>query len=253
MLKRWMAAFVAVGIRAATWLLTGVRADCRLGYPSTTPCVYFANHTSHGDFALLWTVLPPAIRARVRPVAAADYWLRGSIRKFLIEEVFHAVVVDRTRSASATDPIELMTGTLDRGLSLVLFPEGTRNDTGKPLLPFKSGLYRLLRARPQVPCVPIWIDNSKRVLPKKAWLPVPHLCTVTFGAAIRIRVAEDQPAFLERARRALLAFAPAAIAGDASEASESRASGDTAVTCLPALVPRRPDKVRASARSSSRS
>ena len=37
--------------------------------------VYFASHSSNGDFVLIWTVLPPPLRRQTRPVAAPDYWL----------------------------------------------------------------------------------------------------------------------------------------------------------------------------------
>ena len=58
--------------------------------------IYFANHSSHGDFVLIWTVLPPALRQATRPVAAADYWLKGAIRRYCGERLFRAVLIDRT-------------------------------------------------------------------------------------------------------------------------------------------------------------
>ena len=180
------AVLVAMSVRLAIRLVTAVRADWRDGAPPPAPCIYFANHASHLDFGLLWAVLPAAIRPHVRPVAAADYWCGGPIRRFLAEQVFHAVLVERTRGASAGCPIELMADALDRGASLVLFPEGTRNDTNQPLLAFRSGLSRLLAVRPAVTCVPVWIANASSVLPKGAWLPVPLLCTVTFGAPLHL-------------------------------------------------------------------
>ena len=57
--------------------------------------VYFANHTSNGDFVLLWTVLPASLRRQTRPVAALDYWLKSSLRAFIGREVFNAVLIDR--------------------------------------------------------------------------------------------------------------------------------------------------------------
>ena len=105
-----------------------------------------------------------------------------------------------------------MAEALDQGASLVLFPEGTRNTTDEPLLPFKSGLYRLLSARPGVPCIPVWIGNADRVLPKGACLPVPLFCTVTFGAPTRLRPGEPLASFLPRARRMLLELARPVLA-----------------------------------------
>ncbi len=55
--------------------------------------------------------------------------------------------------------------------------------------------------------MPVWIDNLGRVLPKGEAIPVPMLCTVTVGPAIRAGEDEDRDVFLERARQALLSLA----------------------------------------------
>jgi 1-acyl-sn-glycerol-3-phosphate acyltransferase len=78
----------------------------------------------------------------------------------------------------------------------------------EPLLPFKSGLYHLANARPQVELVPVWIENLNRVMPKGEFVPIPLLCTVTFGAPLSVRDGEDKDAFLGRAGTALLGLAP---------------------------------------------
>jgi 1-acyl-sn-glycerol-3-phosphate acyltransferase len=122
--------------------------------------------------------------------------------------VFRSVLIDRVRSDTSADPILAMSAVLEAGDSLVLFPEGTRNVSDARLLPFKSGLFRLAQARPQVECVPVWIENLNRVLPKGESIPVPLLCTVTFGEPVTLGQDETQAEFLERARRALLDLAP---------------------------------------------
>jgi 1-acyl-sn-glycerol-3-phosphate acyltransferase len=101
-----------------------------------------------------------------------------------------------------------MIAALDEGSSLILFPEGTRNLTEMPLLPFKSGLYRLALARPGVEMVPVWIANLNRAMPKGELIPVPILCTVSFGMPVRLREGEEKTAFLERARASLLSLRP---------------------------------------------
>lgn len=170
--------------------------------------IYFANHSSNGDFVLLWTALPTPLRRRTRPVAALDYWLTSPLRAFIGREVFNAVLIDRRPEARTDDPVAQMVAALDQGSSLILFPEGQRNSSEATLLPFKSGLYHLAKARPGVDLVPVWIANLNRVMPKGEVIPVPLICTLTFGAPLHLVEAEAKDAFLARATQALLALRP---------------------------------------------
>ena len=201
-------ALAAAAVTSFARTVTGVRGNWRDCAPEARPRVYFANHNSHGDFVLIWTVLPPALRRLTRPVAGADYWNVSPLRRFFGTRVFRAVLIDRNPTTRQDDPIALMAASLDAGTSLILFPEGTRNMSDEPLLPFKSGLYHLANARPQVELVPVWIENLNRVMPKGEFVPIPLLCTVTFGAPLSVRDGEDKDAFLGRARTALLGLAP---------------------------------------------
>lgn len=194
----------------AAHLLTGVRGIWSAP-PPAGPCVYFGNHVSHGDFALIWAVLPAAQRARTRPVAGADYWEKGMLRRYVGRKVVRAVLIEREREKRTVDPIAQMSDVLTGGESLIIFPEGTRNQTDQVLLPFKSGLYHLGKAHRDLPLVPAWIDNLHRVLPKGELIPIPLLCTVHFGAPLTVAQGEDKDEFLERARIALLAQRPAHI------------------------------------------
>lgn len=174
--------------------------------PTHAQRIYFANHSSNGDFVLIWTVLPAALRARTRPVAALDYWLKSPLRAFIGREVFNAVLIERRPEARTEDPVTQMAAALDEGSSLILFPEGGRNTGEAPLLPFKSGLYHLARMRPNIDMVPVWISNLNHVMPKGKVVPVPLICTLTFGAALRLDPNESKEAFLSRASASLLAL-----------------------------------------------
>ena len=189
-------------------LVTGVRADWRGCLPAPRQRIYFANHASHGDFVLIWTVLPPTLRALTRPVAAADYWDKPGLPRFIGRSVFNALMIDRHPAPDAPHPVDLMAAALKEGASLILFPEGTRNTTDEPLLPFRSGLYHLAKAAPDAELVPVWIDNISRVMPKGEMLPIPLLCGVIFGEPVAPRPDEGKDTFLTRAREALLALRP---------------------------------------------
>lgn len=170
--------------------------------------VYFANHSSNGDFVLLWTALPAPLRRQTRPVAALDYWLKSPLRTFIGREVFNAVLIDRRPEARAEDPVTQMVTALDEGASLIIFPEGQRNSSDEPLLPFKSGLYHLAKTRPEVDLVPVWIANLNKVMPKGEVIPLPLICTLTFGAPLHLAADEPKDAFLTRTAQALLALQP---------------------------------------------
>jgi len=190
-------------------LVTGVRALWHGGPPDERQRIYFANHSSHGDFLLIWASLPLYLRGQTRPVAAADYWLRDPLRRYLAQRVFRSVLIDRTALLREHSPVALMGAALQRGESLIIFPEGTRN-LGDGVQPFKSGIYHLASANPAVELVPVWIENLGRAMPKGALLPVPLLCTLRFGPPIRIAGNEGKQEFLKRAQDALLALAPPA-------------------------------------------
>jgi len=171
-------------------------------------CVYFANHSSHGDFILVWAVLPPRMRAETRPVAGAEYWLKSKLSTFIGRDVFNSVLIQRDRENRTQDPIAQMAGAIDSGSSLIVFPEGTRNQTEEPLLPFKSGIFHLAEARPDIDFVPVWINNLNRVMPKGEIVPIPLICTVTFGSPMQLERGETKEDFLERLRAAMLALSP---------------------------------------------
>lgn len=200
---------VAAAICGFAKLVTGVRAVWRGSAPGCRQRVYFANHRSHGDFVLIWASLPISLRRQTRPVAGADYWLCGGLRRYIANKVFRAVLIDRSATKGLPNPVEQMSGALAAGDSLIIFPEGTRNQ-GDALMPFKSGLYHLSQQHPEVELVPVWIENLGRVMPKGTLIPVPLLCSLTFGPALGLMSGEERDAFLARASAALLALAPPA-------------------------------------------
>jgi 1-acyl-sn-glycerol-3-phosphate acyltransferase len=187
-------------------LVTGAQGHWQGCPPKAEQRIYFANHQSHLDWVLIFAALPHDLRATTRPIAARDYWTGSRFKHWLTREVFNAVYVDRQRTDDQ-DPLEPLIEALAAGDSLVIFPEGTRSAKAEPQ-PFKSGLYHLAERFPAVPLVPVWIDNVQRVMPKGEVVPVPILCTATFGAPLQLAEGEDKKAFLARARDAVVALRP---------------------------------------------
>jgi 1-acyl-sn-glycerol-3-phosphate acyltransferase len=173
--------------------------------PDVTQRVYFANHSSHIDTVALWAALPLRLRNHTHPVAARDYWGKG-VRHYFATRALRAVLIDRARSDPNENPLAPLIEMLHAGHSLIIFPEGTRRHEPLPGA-FKSGLYHLASAFPQVEFVPVYLENLHRSLPKGAFLPVPMTCTVRFGAPVALAPDESKEAFLTRARAEVVRLA----------------------------------------------
>ena len=185
-------------------VLTGAQARWYGCPPKAEQRIYFANHQSHADLVMIWAALPKELRGITRPIAARDYWTQTPFKQWITTAVFHAIYVDRAR-AGEQDPLEPLVEALAHGDSVILFPEGTRGNAEEPQS-FKAGLYNLAQKFPQVVLVPAWINNVQRVMPKGEVVPVPVLCSVTFGAPIRLEAGEERRPFLDRARLAVMAL-----------------------------------------------
>jgi 1-acyl-sn-glycerol-3-phosphate acyltransferase len=207
-MRRLAAEIAGQAITVFARAITAVQADWRGIEPVARQRVYFANHTSNADMPMIWSVLPPELRRQTRPVAAADYWLRTPLRAFAGGEVFRAVLIERRPEARTQDPMALILDAIDKGSSLIIFPEGNRNMTKDPLLPFKAGLYNIGTKRPHVDLVPTWIANLNSIMPKGEVIPLPLICTVIFGAPIHVADGESKDTFLTRAAASLAALAP---------------------------------------------
>ena len=185
-------------------LITGAQGHWHGCPPKAEQRIYFAHHQSHFDWVLIWAALPHELRAVTRPIAARDYWTSSPLKHWITREIFNAVYVSRQRTDDE-DPLEPLMEALRSGDSLVIFPEGTRGNKPEPAA-FKAGLYHLAEAFPGVQLIPCWIDNVQRVMPKGEVVPVPILCSVTFGAPLALQAGEDKRAFLARARDAVVAL-----------------------------------------------
>jgi 1-acyl-sn-glycerol-3-phosphate acyltransferase len=227
-------------------VLTGSQARWYGCPPKAEQRIYFANHQSHADLVMIWAALPEELRSITRPIAARDYWTKSPFRQWITTAVFNAIYVERQAAtpgpAAGTapvgpapdagsappggpdpaseappspealraalpegDPLAPLVRALESGDSIIIFPEGTRGHGDDPQ-PFKSGLFRLAQMFPQVVLVPAWINNVQRVIPKGEVVPVPILCSVTFGAPIALEPGEERRPFLDRARHAVMAL-----------------------------------------------
>jgi len=200
---------IASVLAAISRLIAGATVQWHCDPSSEAQRVYFGNHSSHLDFVVIWSALPPRLRRLTRPVAGRDYWEQGAVRRYLSSRVFRAVLIDRGHGggdndlAAARASIQRMSDEMGDRYSLIVFPEGTRSLTGE-VGKFKSGLFHLSRLRPDAELIPVHLENLNRVLPKGEALPVPMLSRVVFGPRLELVSGEDKHAFLTRARDVLV-------------------------------------------------
>lgn len=189
-------------------LLTGVQARWVGCLPDVTQRIYFGNHVSNLDGPVIWAALPTQLRAVTRPVAARDYWMGGPLRRYLACRVLNAVLIARTKITVENNPLRDMEAALDAGASLIIFPEGRRqDDEDGGLLPFKPGIWHLAKRRPTIELIPVHLENLNRILPRGDFIYVPLIAAATFGAPLHLEDGEDKVVFLERCRAAVVALA----------------------------------------------
>ncbi len=196
-------AFLTLVARPLARFLTGADVIGRERLPAAGPAIVVANHTSHVDTLLLLTIFPARLMGRVRPVAAADYFLRGPLIGWFSRTLVGIVPVDRAHGLHE-DVLAPARAALAAGDIVIIFPEGTRGPATDALGPLKTGVARLAAAFPRAPVTPVWIEGAGRVLPKGAVLPAPMNCTALVGEPIAW--SGDKAAFMEALRASLEAL-----------------------------------------------
>jgi 1-acyl-sn-glycerol-3-phosphate acyltransferase len=173
-----------------------VRLYCRLHVeglehiPVAGPFILAANHSSHADTAVIFAALHRPMRKRVVAAAAQDYFFDNGPRQFFSRLLFNIIPVPRNAFAG-TDPLRHVIRALRQGYGVLLFPEGTRSQSGE-IGPFRSGIGRLAAEFPEVPIIPVWLEGTSRVLPKKASFPRPVSVSAHFGAPVEHTLAQPE-------------------------------------------------------------
>lgn len=196
--------FLTLIARPLAQVMTGADVIGRERLPARGPAIVVANHNSHVDTLLLLTIFPAATMARLRPAAAADYFLKGPMIGWFSRNVIGIVPVARDRAGTGEDVLKPARDALAAGDIVIIFPEGTRGDASDEMGRLKHGVARLAEAFPTAPVTPVWLEGAGRVLPKGAHVPVPMNCTVLVGEPIAWN--GERTAFMETLRASLLAL-----------------------------------------------
>ena len=182
-------------VRPVAYLCLGLNIRRREKIPTTGPAIIVANHNSHLDTMVLMALVPWKQLPLVRPVAAADYFMKKKLLAWFAQEIIGIIPLRRDVKASGgKHPLDDCVQALERGEILILFPEGSRGEP-EQLSRFKSGLAHLLARFPAAPVHPIYLHGLGKSLPKGEALLVPFICDAFVGEPIHW--AGDRKAFLE--------------------------------------------------------
>lgn len=169
--------------------------------PPDQPVVFAANHSSLFDILVLFAILPGSVRfVAKRELARIPFFGPAMVHS-------GNVVIDRFHPRAAQEAYQRAADSMiARGVSAIVFPEGTRSRTGD-LLPFKAMPFGLAIAA-GVPVVPVYVHNTFQILPKGAWRlrRLPIRVRVGDPIATAGRTLDDRDAVRDATRAAIEGF-----------------------------------------------
>ena len=167
-------------LRPLIKLIFGVNAIGRENYEFDDSCIIIANHNSHLDILLLFSLIPAKRISLTHPVAEKVYFSKSKIVFNLVDFLFQPIWIERGRPAIDGDPFFDLKAQLNKGHSVIIFPEGTRGEPGK-MQKFKSGIGRLVSQYPQIPIIPVFLSGPEKVLPKTSYFLLPFWNHIIIG------------------------------------------------------------------------
>ena len=198
---RWL--FFSLLVRPIVSIVLGMNVRGREHLPITGPAIITANHNSHLDAMVLMSLLPHRLLHRVRPVAAADYFMKGRFLSWFSTRIIGILPIAR-KSGDDEDPLAGCYRALDAGEILIIFPEGSRGEP-EQMAEFRGGVAKLARLYPDVPVTPVFMHGLGKALPRGEGLLVPFMLDIYVGPALRGR--DDDGDFLVTLREAIEALA----------------------------------------------
>ncbi len=191
--------FFALFVRPLVLIVSGVHVVNKENLPLEGPCIIAANHNSHLDTLVLMSLFPLSDIHQVRPVAAADYFMKNKWFAWFSLTVLGIISIKRRPSKEEGHPLLGVTKALEAGEIVIIFPEGSRGIPDE-MNTFKTGIAHLAKQFPHVPVVPVYIHGAGKALPKGEALFVPFIIDVHIGKAL-YNEDENNQSFTKRLER----------------------------------------------------
>lgn len=183
-MSRWLRRLFAIlFLRPVAFMMLGLTVRGRENLPKTGPAIIIANHNSHLDTLVLLSLLPLCQIDKVRPVAAADYFLKNRVIAWFSLQVLNILPLDRNNTGRGADPLAEGSAALDRGEILIVFPEGSRG-SAEVMGKFKGGVARLKERYPDVPVTPVFLQGAGKALPRGEIVLVPVVVDAVVGSPV---------------------------------------------------------------------
>lgn len=196
--------FFAIFVRPLVLVVSGVHVLGKDNLPKKGPCIIAANHNSHLDTMVLMSIFPLSHINKVRPVAAADYFMTNKYFAWFSLNVIGIIPLKRRPTKEEGHPLLGVQNALKAGDIVIVFPEGSRG-IPEEMSTFKTGIAHLVKEFPSVPVLPIYIHGAGKALPKGEALFVPFIIDVHIGEALHKNDESNQD-FTKRLEKSIKAL-----------------------------------------------
>jgi len=193
--------FFAIFVRPLVLIISGVHVVGKERLPLKGPYIIAANHNSHLDTMVLMSIFPLSKINQVKPVAAADYFMKNKYFSWFSQNVIGIIPLKRRPTKAEGHPLLGVTKALKNGDIVIVFPEGSRG-VPEEMGTFKTGIAHLVKEFPSIPVVPIYIHGAGKALPKGEALFVPFIIDVNIGEALYFED-EDNKSFTARLEKSI--------------------------------------------------
>ena len=186
--------FFALIVKPVVFVVLGLNVVGRKNLPQQGPAIIAANHNSHLDTMVLMSLFPLSKIHHIRPVAAADYFMRNRFMKWFSLNCIGIIPLDRSGKTHKDALFTVCHEALDHGDILIIFPEGSRGEAEK-MGRLRKGLFHLHKDRKNTHITPVVLHGLGRTLPRGEALLVPYNCDVVIGE--HLQLASDSVTFTQ--------------------------------------------------------